>query len=136
MPSSASFETWATTPSIGLETSMITPWRMSRTLGERPGALANDGIRRGVTPPGNTVDVEVMGGRIVLSPTDLSAHLACSHLTTQELAAVKGEIDRPTRDDPELDVLVRRGEEHELRHLERLRAEGRNIVTIDRVGRG
>lgn len=74
----------------------------------------------------------MIDGRIVLSPTDLSAYLACPHLTRLELAAAWGEIVRPAREDPELDVLARRGEDHERRHLERLRAEGKEIVEIDR----
>ena len=45
-----------------------------------------------------------------------------------------GEIVRPDRVDPELDVLERRGLEHETRYLEALRAEGRNVVTIERGG--
>jgi uncharacterized protein len=80
--------------------------------------------------------VEAIDGRVVLSPSDLSAYLACQHLTRLELAAATGEVDRPVREDPELDVLVRRGEEHERRHLERLRAEGRIIVEIDRTAPG
>ena len=80
--------------------------------------------------------MEAIDGRIVLSPSDLSAYLACPHLTRLELAAATGEIERPAREDPELDVLVRRGEEHEHRHVQRLRAEGRAVVEIDLSGRG
>src|SRR5437763_3544680 len=137
MPCSASFETWSTTPSIGFETSMITPWRMARTLGARLGGpLRPTRIRTGVTPHRHTGRVEAIDGRVVLSPSDLSAHLACPHLTRLELAAARGEIGRPAREDPELDVLVRRGEEHERRHLDLLRAEGRVVVENDRGGRG
>ena len=80
--------------------------------------------------------MEAIDGRVVLSPSDLSAHLACPHLTRLELAAARGEIGRPAREDPELDVLVRRGEEHERRHLDLLRADGRVVVEIDRGGLG
>jgi uncharacterized protein len=76
--------------------------------------------------------VEAIDGRILLSPSDLSGYLACPHLTRLELAAARGEVVRPAREDPELDVLARRGEEHERRHLERLRAGDRDVVEIDR----
>jgi uncharacterized protein len=43
---------------------------------------------------------------------------------------VRGERTRATRDDPMLDVLSRRGTEHERNHLERLKAEGKTVVEI------
>src|SRR5262249_23925607 len=60
----------------------------------------------------------VLDGGVVLSASDLTGFAACEHLTQLELAAARGEIERPTRDDPLLDVLSRRGTEHETQQLD------------------
>ncbi len=73
------------------------------------------------------------GGRLLLSPSDLSNFLACEHRTALDLARARGEIllDRVPRPDAEL--IAERGREHERAHLERLEAEGLDVV---RIGRG
>ena len=68
--------------------------------------------------------MQLLDGALVLSPTDLTGFTACAHLTQLELAAARGELERPKRDDPMLDVLSRRGDEHEDTQLARLRADG------------
>jgi uncharacterized protein len=65
-----------------------------------------------------------------LSPSDLSAHLACPHLTTLSLAAERGEIVKPKLDSPHRELIFRKGNEHEAAYLARLQAEGRSIVCI------
>src|SRR6202165_838098 len=72
--------------------------------------------------------MQFLEGRLVVSPSDLTGCLECEHLTQQELAAARGEIARPERDDPMLDMLSRRGLEHEGRYLAQFRATGRKIV--------
>ena len=74
--------------------------------------------------------MHLIDGRLLLSPSDLVAHLACAHLTQLELAVSRGELTRPPRVDPELDMLARKGQEHEEAHLERLRAERGEAVEI------
>ena len=69
-------------------------------------------------------------GTIQLSPSDLSAHLACPHLTTLELAVLRGEVERPHVDDTHVELIFRKGREHEAAYLARLVAEGRSIVRI------
>ena len=69
-------------------------------------------------------------GSLGLSPSDLSAHLACPHLTTLSLAVVRGELERPHLDSPHRDLIFRKGNEHEAAYLARLVAEGRSIVWI------
>ncbi|HEY6012400.1 MAG TPA: TM0106 family RecB-like putative nuclease, partial [Candidatus Limnocylindrales bacterium] len=73
-------------------------------------------------------------GQPVYSATDLVAFLACEHLTQLERAAISGLVERPVRSDPELDVIRKRGFEHEARFLAGLRAEGRDPVTIELDG--
>src|ERR671937_2960479 len=72
--------------------------------------------------------MQFLDGRLIVSPSDLTGYLECEHLTQQELRAARGEIERPERHDPELDLLTRRGLEHEAKHLAKLRAEGKSIV--------
>ncbi len=69
-------------------------------------------------------------GRPVYAATDLVAYLACEHLTQLERAALADLVKRPMRDDPELDVIRKRGFEHERRFLADLVADGRSATTI------
>ncbi len=60
-------------------------------------------------------------GKLVVSATDLVGFLACGHLTNLDRALVAGKIAKPDRgDDPGLDLLRRRGWEHEQRYIEEL----------------
>src|SRR5713226_1155831 len=72
--------------------------------------------------------MQYLDGRPIVSPTDLTGFLECEHLTQLELAAARGDLKRPERDDPELEVLARRGLEHETQHLDGLRAGAARIV--------
>src|SRR5947209_19730373 len=72
--------------------------------------------------------MQFLDGRLIVSPSDLTGFLECEHLTQQELAAARGEIARPERDDPMLDMLSRRGVEHEGKHLAEFKAKGLKIV--------
>ena len=78
--------------------------------------------------------MQLIDGRPVYSATDLVGYLACEHLTNLESAAVAGLVRRPNRDDPEMDRIAQRGDEHEHRFLEELRSEGFGIVEIRRDG--
>jgi predicted RecB family nuclease len=69
-------------------------------------------------------------GSIIVSATDLVGYLACDHLATLELQALHGELDKPHREDPELELIRRRGFDHEQAYLARLREEGRSIHEI------
>jgi predicted RecB family nuclease len=75
--------------------------------------------------------VQLVDGTIIVSATDLVGYLACDHLVTLELDAAAGRIERPIRNDPELDLIRRRGFEHEAAHLAALRDEGRSIHEIE-----
>src|SRR5438309_10452829 len=45
--------------------------------------------------------------------------------------AARGEVERPSRSDPELDLLRRLGERHEKEHRALLSEHGRKIAVID-----
>jgi len=80
--------------------------------------------------------VQLIDGQVVCSATDLVGFLACEHLTNLERAATAGLVRRPMRDDPEIDVVAKRGFAHEQRFLEGLRAAGRQITVIRLDGSG
>src|SRR6202048_3648608 len=72
--------------------------------------------------------MQFLEGRLIVGRSDLTGFLGREHLTQQELAAARGEIARPERDDPMLDMLSRRGLEHEGRYLAGFRGNGLKIV--------
>jgi predicted RecB family nuclease len=70
-------------------------------------------------------------GKLIVSATDLVGFLECGHLTQLDRAAVAGQIHKPDRkDDPAVELLRRRGGEHEDRYLEKLAADGRSVVDL------
>jgi predicted RecB family nuclease len=76
-----------------------------------------------------------LDGIIVYSASDLVGYLECEHLTTLDRAVLAKRLERPERADPELEVLQRRGIEHEQRYLAYLQEQGRNVVD-GRIDRG
>jgi predicted RecB family nuclease len=78
--------------------------------------------------------VHLIEGRLILSASDLTGFLECPHLTQQELAATRGEIVRPDRDDPELELVARHGTEHEEAHLDTYVGAGRSVARIESAG--
>ena len=76
--------------------------------------------------------MQLIDGKPVFSATDLVGYLACEHLTQLERAALAGLTERPSRPDPELDVIRKRGDQHEKRYLAELEAEGRKVMRIER----
>src|SRR5215207_9435202 len=65
-----------------------------------------------------------------LSPSDVTAFLACEHLTTLSLAHARGELDRPEVENEQAELIFRKGLEHERAYLEHLRAEGKTVLEI------
>src|SRR5687768_12753193 len=66
---------------------------------------------------------------LIFTATDLSAFLACPHLTLLNLRTALGGPKPPVYDDPSLEVLRRRGEEHERAYLQQLRVSPSTRVT-------
>ena len=69
-------------------------------------------------------------GGIRLSASDLVNHLSCEHLTRLNTAAVLGEMEAPSRNDPFLELLQQRGAEHEEKYIRHLKDRGLEIVRI------
>src|SRR5687767_8855807 len=68
--------------------------------------------------------------RLQLSPSDVTAFLACEHLTTLSLRHARGEIDKPEIENEQAELIFRKGLEHERAYLEQLRAEGNTILEL------
>ena len=75
--------------------------------------------------------MQLIVGQPVFAATDLVGFLACEHLVGLELAALAGLVAKPTRLDPEIDLIARRGVEHEARYLAGLETAGRRATRID-----
>lgn len=70
-------------------------------------------------------------GILALSPSDLSAHLACPHLTTLSLEVVAEERPVPAPlESPYRDLIFRKGNEHEAAYLQQLERAGRTVVRV------
>src|SRR5688572_19259818 len=68
--------------------------------------------------------------RLHLSPSDVTAFLACEHLTTLSLAHARGEVERPKVENEQAELIFRKGLEHERAYLESLRAAGHTVLEI------
>src|SRR5579862_1795843 len=66
-------------------------------------------------------DMQSIGDRFVYSASDLNDFLECAHLTELQRFVALGTLERPEPDEA-VRLLARKGDEHEARHLERLRA--------------
>src|SRR5438876_1124896 len=71
--------------------------------------------------------VPTMGGNVP-TPSDLNAFLECEHLVALELRVASGKLARPHVDNPQAELIRRKGEEHEAAYLASLRTPGRHIV--------
>lgn len=69
-------------------------------------------------------------GKLIVSATDLVGFLECGHLTRLERAAAAGLVHKPDREDPEIELLQRRGGEHEQRYIEQLERDGRRVTKL------
>ena len=70
------------------------------------------------------------GNALIFSPSGLNAYLACEHLARLELDVARGLLRRRAVDDPQAELVRRRGDEHELAYLASLEAGGKRVVTI------
>ncbi|WP_040339814.1 TM0106 family RecB-like putative nuclease [Candidatus Blastococcus massiliensis] len=72
-----------------------------------------------------------LDGRLVLSPTDLTSHQECRHLTRLDLGVAAGEWAAPAdTTTPETQFVFDRGMEHEKKYLASLRADGKSVTEI------
>lgn len=65
-----------------------------------------------------------------LAATDLPNHLGCTHLTQLQRKDAFGELTRPVFNDPSLNVLRERGEEHEDAYVDYLQKQGLSCIDL------
>jgi uncharacterized protein len=70
-------------------------------------------------------------GLRIFSATDISSFLACPHTATLKQAESRGEVKKPFFSDPAVDLLHKLGQEHEQKHLDKLKGGGLDVVQID-----
>src|SRR5262245_33351250 len=79
--------------------------------------------------------MRLIDGRISASPTDLANFLACRHRTALDRLVAEGRLTRPSFVDPLAEILRQRGQEHERRYVDRLRADGLTVVDLGPLDR-
>lgn len=81
--------------------------------------------------------MKLLDDQTILSASDLAAHLGCGHLTELERLVAAKKLTRVKWNDPMLEVLQKRGFEHEAAYLEHLRqSEGCIVVELDKEATG
>ncbi len=76
--------------------------------------------------------MQKIGDVLVLSPSDLVWFTACEHRSHLDRLAARGELERPERDDPFLEVLRKHGLLHEAHHLDAVREQGLSVTEVGR----
>lgn len=79
---------------------------------------------------GPTVRIAMPAHRHI-TPTSLSNHLGCRHLTHLSLLAAHSLLEEPHHHDPTLEALAQRGREHEQAFLEHLRERKPAPTVVD-----
>ena len=74
--------------------------------------------------------MQALNGRLILSPSDLNDYVECPHLTTLALEVARDTRKRPFVLNEHGDLLRRKGEQHEAAYLDKLRADGRQVVNV------
>jgi len=77
--------------------------------------------------------MELVGGELRLSASDLVGHLSCGHLSMLDRAVAQGQLAKPARWDPLLQVLRERGAQHEQSFVQHLTDSGFETIRIEGV---
>lgn len=72
--------------------------------------------------------MQLLDVQLILSASDLNSFLACPHLTTLDLALVRGDLKASPKRGVDAELLARTGDEFEERYLDGLKGEGREVV--------
>jgi uncharacterized protein len=75
--------------------------------------------------------MKASNGKITLSPSDVTAYLACEHLTTLSLAVARDELVKQPFENDQVELIFRKGHEHEEAYLRRLQDEGKTVARIE-----
>ena len=72
-----------------------------------------------------------INGTIQLSASDLVGHLNCKHITTLDVEVASGLRSKPDYYDPLLEILRKRGDQHEQDYIQHLQSSGYEIIIIE-----
>jgi len=75
--------------------------------------------------------MKLLDGRTWLSPSDVTAYLACEHLTALSLEVARDELPAPPPPGDQAELVFRKGLEHERAHLQQLRERGLTVAEIE-----
>ena len=75
--------------------------------------------------------MQLLEERVWLSPSDVTAYLACEHLTSLSLQVARGDLPEPPPPGDQAQLVFRKGLEHEEAYLERLRADGLSVAAVE-----
>jgi len=78
--------------------------------------------------------MRILSGKLRLSATDVSNHLACRHLTSLELGAARGERAEPNWEAPDLAVIREVGLRHERDYLKFLASAALEVLPLAGAG--
>lgn len=78
--------------------------------------------------------MRLIEGALRLSASDLMRFKGCRHATTLDLRLIEIGDLKPGGDSAEAELLQKQGDEHELAFLEKLKADGRSVVEIQKDG--
>jgi predicted RecB family nuclease len=70
-------------------------------------------------------------GSIRLSPSDLTAYLACPHLSTLSLEVALGDRAKPRHREALAELVADKGDLHEARYLDHLQRAGKDVIEIE-----
>jgi uncharacterized protein len=74
-----------------------------------------------------------LDGRFIYAASDLNNFLECGHLTELDRLVALGERTVPQREDPQAELIARKGDEHEKRYLAHLReTQAGGVTTFER----
>ena len=80
--------------------------------------------------------MQLLDGRLIHTATDLVSFLGCAYRAVLTREAALGHLKRPTREDPVLERLAKRGLALEADWIAGVRASGREVVVVPRTERG
>jgi predicted RecB family nuclease len=78
--------------------------------------------------------MRVQGHDVLLSASDLMRFMSCKHATALDLRYARGEPLEPADDTEDAKILQKQGDDHESRHLAKLKAEGHSVIEFGRDG--
>ena len=76
--------------------------------------------------------MRVQGQQVFLSASDLMRFMSCEHATALDLRFARGEDLVPSEDSDDAQLLQKYGDDHELRYLSALKADGRKVFELSR----